>query len=51
MPDPGIEQSLIEAGRFTEENSLPADFGERLDPYVRERFAELWRAAQFEERG
>jgi len=27
-------------------NELPADYAERLHPYVRDRFAELWEAAQ-----
>lgn len=27
-------------------NSLPAGFSEKLDPYVREKYLELWRAAQ-----
>ena len=27
-------------------NELPADYRERLHPYVRDRFAELWQAAQ-----
>jgi hypothetical protein len=29
---------------------LPVDFAEELDPYVREKYRELWRAAQAEER-
>jgi hypothetical protein len=29
---------------------LPADIAEELDPYVREKYRELWRAAQAEER-
>lgn len=29
---------------------LPAEMAEELDPYVREKFQELWRAAQAEER-
>jgi hypothetical protein len=31
-------------------SALPVEFKERLDPYVRGRFAELWRAAQAVER-
>ena len=27
-------------------NDLPADYREKLHPYVRSRFAELWEAAQ-----
>lgn len=30
-------------------NRLPREYGERLDPYVRSKFAELWQAAQIEE--
>jgi hypothetical protein len=28
---------------------LPAEFAERLDPYVRDKYSELWRAAQIED--
>lgn len=30
-------------------NALPAEYQDRLDPYVRDRFAELWQAAQARE--
>lgn len=30
-------------------DSLPAEFAEELDPYVRAKFSELWRAAQSSE--
>jgi hypothetical protein len=28
---------------------LPADLASRLDPYVREKYLELWRAAQIDD--
>ena len=27
-------------------NALPAEYGDRLHPYVRDRFGDLWHAAQ-----
>jgi len=36
---------LIRAAR------LPAELADRLDPYVRDKYAELWRAAQTEDPG
>jgi len=32
-------------------NGLPREFQSRLNPYVRERFVELWQAAQTAEPG
>jgi hypothetical protein len=42
-------QDLADVIQLVRGNKLPADYAERLDPYVREKFSEMWRAAQVED--
>ncbi len=39
-------QDLADVLRLIREASLPSDFVTQLDPYVREKFDELWALAQ-----
>lgn len=39
-------QDFADALNLIRKNSLTAEFGEQLDPYVHEKYAELWAAAQ-----
>ena len=42
----GRRQTLHPRDPFAPKEVLPADFGEQLQPFVREKFAELWGAVQ-----
>lgn len=42
-------QDLADVLQLTRKNQLPREFAERLDPYVREKFLELWPAAQVDD--
>lgn len=46
MTAPHRLKDLADVIELVRANALPVSFGERLHPYVRERFAELWQAAQ-----
>lgn len=46
MTAPHRLQDLADVLRLIDVLRLPAAMGEQLDPYVREKFAELWRSAQ-----
>ena len=50
MTAPHRLRDLADVIELIRANALPANYLERLDPYVRDRFAELWRAAQVIER-
>jgi hypothetical protein len=49
MTAPHRLKDLADVIELIRANALPAEYRERLDPYVRERFAELWQAAQAQE--
>ena len=49
MTAPHCLQDLADVLRLIDVLRLPAAFGEGLDPYVREKFDELWRSAQHTE--
>lgn len=42
-------RDLDDAIQLIRINALPEDYAEQLNPFVREKFAELWRAAQVSE--
>jgi hypothetical protein len=46
MTAPHRLKDLADVIELIRANALPAGYGEELHPYVRDRFAELWRAAQ-----
>ena len=46
MTAPHRLRDLADVIELIRVNSLPAEYRERLDPYVRDRFVELWRAAR-----
>jgi hypothetical protein len=46
MTAPQRLKDLADVIELIRVNALPAVYEERLHPYVRERFADLWRAAQ-----
>jgi hypothetical protein len=46
MTAPHRLQDLADVLRLIRAAGLPRDFGSRLDPYVREKFDELWLASQ-----
>jgi hypothetical protein len=46
MTAPHRLQDLADVLRLIRAAGLPRDFAARIDPYVREKFDELWRAAQ-----
>jgi hypothetical protein len=46
MTAPHRMQDLADVMRLCEVAQLPRDFAEKLDPYVREKFIELWQIAQ-----
>jgi hypothetical protein len=48
MTAPHRLQDLADVQRLIETRKLPQSFREELDPYVREKFDELWRSAQHE---
>jgi hypothetical protein len=50
MTAPHRLKDLADVIELIRVNALPVEFQERLDPYVRGRFGELWRAAQAVER-
>ena len=39
-------QDLTDVMRLIHTTHLPRDFGNQLDPYVRDKFDELWHIAQ-----
>ena len=47
MTAPHRLRDLADVLELIRVRALPADFAVRLDPYVRAKFDELWRAAQF----
>ncbi len=49
MTAPHRLQDLADAIQLIKKNGLPPEYAERLNPYVREKFRELWSAAQVEE--
>ena len=49
MTAPHRPRDLDDVIQVIRANRLPIDYAEKLNPYVREKFAELWRAAQIEE--
>jgi hypothetical protein len=49
MSAPHRLRDLADVIELIRVNRLPADYRERLHPYVRDRFAELWQAAQVSE--
>lgn len=46
MTAPHRIQDLADVLRLIQLRSLPEDFATQLDPYVREKYREIWRAAQ-----
>ncbi len=42
-------QDLADVIQLIRINALPADYADRLDPFVRDKFEELWQAAQVTE--
>ena len=42
-------QDLDDVIQLIRRNALTTDYGKSLDPYVQEKYAELWKAAQVEE--
>lgn len=46
MTAPHRMQDLTDVMRLIHVARLPADFAEQIDPYVRDKFAELWAIAQ-----
>jgi hypothetical protein len=46
MTAPHRLRDLADVIELIRVNALPSDYRERLHPYVRDRFAELWQAAQ-----
>jgi hypothetical protein len=46
MTAPHRLKDLADVIELIRANALPSGYGEELHPYVRDRFAELWRAAQ-----
>src|SRR5438552_2019377 len=51
MTAPHRLRDLADVIELIRVNALPYEFQSRLHPYVRERFLELWRAAQTAESG
>ncbi|GIW70880.1 MAG: hypothetical protein KatS3mg102_0422 [Planctomycetota bacterium] len=49
MTAPHRPRDLDDAIQLIAKNALPLEYAERLNPYVRDKYAELWRAAQLEE--
>jgi hypothetical protein len=49
MTAPHRLRDLADVIELIRVNDLPPSFGEALDPYVRDRYQELWRAAQISE--
>ncbi len=49
MTAPHRLQDLADAIQLVKKNRLPIEHADRLNPYVREKFRELWPAAQVEE--
>ncbi len=49
MTAPHRLQDLADVLRLIRAADLPHDFGARLDPYVRDKFEELWRASRHPE--
>lgn len=49
MTAPHRLQDLADVIQLIRVNRLPLDYGEQLDSYVREKFREMWQAAQVEE--
>jgi len=43
-------EDLADVLELVRATKLPAEFAASLDPYVREKYSELWRAAQIEDR-
>jgi hypothetical protein len=50
MTAPHRLRDLADVIELIRVNALPADYREHLHPYVRDRFRELWQAAQVAER-
>jgi hypothetical protein len=48
MTAPHRLQDLADVQRLIGVQQLPREFGEKLDPYVRAKFDELWISAQHE---
>lgn len=46
MTNPGRIKDLADVQELVRALNLPADFAEKLNPYVREKFMELWLAVQ-----
>ena len=46
MTNPGRLKDLADVQELIRVLHLPPEFGEKLNPYVREKFAELWRSIQ-----
>jgi hypothetical protein len=46
MSAPHRLQDLADVLRLIEKRKLPSEFADRLDPWVRDKFSELWQAAQ-----
>jgi hypothetical protein len=49
MTAPHRLKDLADVIELIRANALPASYRDELNPYVRERFAELWEAAQTRE--
>jgi hypothetical protein len=46
MTNPGRLKDLADVQEVIRALGLPADYADRLDPYVRPKYAELWAAVQ-----
>jgi len=49
MTAPHRGQDLVDVQRLVRGTPMPRNFGEKLDPYVRAKFDEIWRLAQHPE--
>jgi hypothetical protein len=51
MTNPGRLQDLADVQRLTQVLNLPVDLAAQLDPFVRDKYVELWNTAQSDSQG
>jgi len=49
ITSPARLKDLVDVMELIKVNALPADFGDKLHPFVRARYTELWNSAQVED--
>jgi hypothetical protein len=49
ITSPARLKDLVDVMELIKVNALPADFGDKLHPFVRARYSELWNSAQVED--